>query len=172
MIRRQHILKLEEIDRRHQDLFLEAVDRSRDLHHPWTTPADTPQLFREHLKKHRSDKNYSLLAFTDEGGLVACININEIVRGAFQSAYLGYYAFQPYAGKGLMFRAMQLAIAYAFEELGLHRLEANIQPENVRSKNLAAALGFRLEGYSPRYLNIGGQWKDHERYALTVEDVE
>ena len=96
--------------------------------------------------------------------------VNAIVRGLFHSAYLGYYALAPHAGKGYMTEGMRLVIRHAFVAMKLHRLEANIQPENTASRALVKRLGFRLEGYSPRYLKIAGRWRDHERWALTVED--
>jgi hypothetical protein len=96
--------------------------------------------------------------------------LSQIVRGAFQSAYLGYYANADHAGKGLMSEAMELILDLSFGPLALHRLEANIQPGNAPSIALARRAGFRLEGYSPRYLLIGGRWRDHERYAITAED--
>jgi ribosomal-protein-alanine N-acetyltransferase len=97
------------------------------------------------------------------------INLNEVVRGSFQSAYLGYYAFEPFAGQGFMSAGMTLVLRQAFREIGLHRLEANIQPENKASIALARRLGFRREGFSPRYLKLGGRWRDHERWALLRE---
>lgn len=102
--------------------------------------------------------------------LVGVVNVSEIVLGAFRSAYLGYYAFVPNAGRGMMTRGMALVIAKAFRELKLHRLEANIQPGNEASRALVQRLGFRLEGYSPKYLKIRGRWRDHERWALIRED--
>ena len=92
------------------------------------------------------------------------------MRGYFQSAYLGYYASARHAGKGLMGEAMALVLDHAFGPLALHRLEANIQPGNAPSIALARGAGFRLEGYSPRYLLIGGRWRDHERYAITADE--
>jgi ribosomal-protein-alanine N-acetyltransferase len=97
------------------------------------------------------------------------VNLNEIVRGAFHSAYLGYYGFVPHAGQGYMAEGLRLALRHAFRRLGLHRLEANIQPGNRASRALVRRLGFRREGYSPRYLKIGGRWRDHERWAIVRE---
>jgi ribosomal-protein-alanine N-acetyltransferase len=164
------LLSLQLLTNNHQNAFLNAVAQSRDLHYPWVSPASNPNQFAAHLKKYESTRDISLVALTQQDELVGCINLNEIVRGIFQSAYLGYYAFTPFAGRGMMRHALDLAIDYAFNDLGLHRLEANIQPGNARSKHLVSSLGFRQEGFSPRYLNIGGSWKDHERFALTVED--
>lgn len=82
----------------------------------------------------------------------------------------GYYVDVSFAGQGLMSEGVSLAIGYAFCTLNLHRLEANIQPENQKSIDLVKRLGFTKEGFSQRYLKINGQWRDHERWALTVED--
>lgn len=70
-----------------------------------------------------------------------------------------------------MTRAVELAVGHAFHELGLHRVESNIQPGNHRSRTLVQRLGFRLEGFSPRYLYIAGGWRDHERWAKLADDV-
>ena len=107
---------------------------------------------------------------TDDGAIAGVFTISQIVRGAFQSAYLGYYAHERHAGQGLMREAMVQTVAHAFGPLALHRLEANIQPGNAASIALALSAGFQLEGFSPRYLLIGGQWRDHERYAITADD--
>lgn len=93
----------------------------------------------------------------------------EIVRGGFRSAYLGYYAFLPYADHGYMTEALQLVLRRVFGPLGLHRVEANIQPGNEASRRLARRLGFQREGFSPCYLRVGGRWRDHERWALIAE---
>jgi ribosomal-protein-alanine N-acetyltransferase len=150
--------------------FLEAVRQSRELHGDWVSPPSTTEEFASHLTRHDGMRAISYVAVLDDLEPVGCINLGEIVRGAFQSAYLGYYVFEPHAGKGLMRQALSLVVEEAFSVLGLHRLEANIQPANVQSKALVTALGFRLEGVSPRYLKIAGAWRDHERYAITAEE--
>ena len=106
----------------------------------------------------------------ESGDLVGVINVSEIVRGPFRSAYLGYYAFAPHAGHGYMTEALTLALSWAFRGLRLHRVEANIQPGNQASRALVRGLGFRREGFSRRYLKVAGRWRDHERWALVAED--
>ncbi len=150
--------------------FLEAVARSRALHGRWITPPATLLDYQRFLQRVRLPVHAGYLVRTGEGHLAGTVLITEIVRGAFASAYLGYYGFVPYDGQGFMRAGLARAIRLAFSRHGLHRLEANIQPENARSRALVSALGFRQEGYSPRYLKVGGRWRDHERWALTRED--
>jgi len=102
----------------------------------------------------------------DTTAVAGYIEITNIVRGPFQSAYLGYYMFKGYERQGFMNWAMNVVIQKAWKELKLHRLEANIQPGNAASITLVKALGFSKEGYSPAYLKLGGRWCDHERWAI------
>jgi ribosomal-protein-alanine N-acetyltransferase len=97
------------------------------------------------------------------------INVSCIVRGLFQSAYLGYWTGAPFARQGFMGEAMRLLIGYAFRDMGLQRLEANIQPENTASIALVRSCGFAKEGYSPKYLRVFGEWRDHERWAIRAD---
>lgn len=150
--------------------FLQAVARSRTLHGDWVQPPRDHAGFQALLTKAQGEGHVCYLARTSEGELVGCINLNEIVRGVFLSTYLGYYAFAPLQGKGLMRAALAAAVEQAFGPLGLHRVEANVQPGNTRSIALLRSLGFRYEGTSPNYLRIAGAWREHARYALTTED--
>jgi [ribosomal protein S5]-alanine N-acetyltransferase len=154
-----------------RDAFLEMVRESRDLHRPWTYPPERPDQFNDLVSRTGRDDFVCLASVLAENGeLVGIFTVSQIVRGYFQSAYLGYYANARHAGKGLMAEAMALVLDHAFGPLALHRLEANIQPGNAPSIALARGAGFRLEGYSPRYLLIGGRWRDHERYAITADE--
>lgn len=158
--------------------FVAAVDRSRDLHRPWMQPPDTPEAYAAWLDRLAArtphQRHVGFVATADEQ-LAGFVNLSEIVHGAFRSAYLGYATFVPWMRRGVMRTVLRqvLALAFADDEAGgqgLHRVEANIQPDNVASKGLVVGLGFRLEGYSPRYLHIAGAWRDHERYAITAEE--
>ncbi len=103
--------------------------------------------------------------------IVGVVNLSEISRGCFQNCFMGYWIGQPYRRQGFMTEALRLAMDYAFDDLDLHRVEANIIPSNAASIALIKRLGFRLEGLSQRYLKINGEWQDHERWALTREEV-
>jgi ribosomal-protein-alanine N-acetyltransferase len=150
---------------------LELVEASYELHRPWTyPPADAPS-YRRLLERNRADNFFALLLRRNEDdAIVGIFELSEVVHGSFQNAYLGYWVGAPFAGQGYMSEGMQLALRFAFSELRLHRVEANIQPDNTRSLALAKKAGFRREGFSPRYLKIGGRWRDHERWAILSDD--
>ncbi len=151
--------------------FLEMVRESRELHRPWTYPPERADQFDDLVSRTvREDFKCLAAVLAESAELVGIFTVSQIVRGYFQSAYLGYYANARHAGRGLMGEAMALVLDHAFGPLSLHRLEANIQPGNAPSIALARGAGFRLEGYSPRYLLIGGRWCDHERYAITADE--
>ena len=161
---------LETPSARRRDEFLAAVARSRELHRHWASPPATAKAFDEYLNRLRNPTHTGFWVRTEANELAGVINISEIVRGLFRSGYLGYYAFVPHNGRGYMTRGLQAVVSRAFRVLRLHRLEANIQPGNEASRCLVQGLGFRYEGFSPRYLKIGGRWRDHERWAITVEE--
>jgi ribosomal-protein-alanine N-acetyltransferase len=143
---------------------------SRGFHQPWAYPPTTPQAY-ELLMARIDDPRFEpmLVCRVSDGAIVGFFNLGEIVRGHFQSAYLGYNAVAAHAGQGYMSEGLQLVLARAFGELGLHRVEANIQPDNARSIALVKRAGFVREGFSERYLKIGGRWRDHERWAILAE---
>ncbi len=150
--------------------FLAAVARSRKLFGRWTAPPKTAKEFDEYLKRFDTPTSSSYWILTEKQELAGVANISEIVRGRFLSGYLSYYAFEPHSRHGYMTEGTRTVVSKAFRTLRLHRLEANIQPGNERSLRLAQRLGFKLEGFSPRYLKIAGKWRDHERWAITAED--
>jgi ribosomal-protein-alanine N-acetyltransferase len=151
--------------------FLLCTRASTGLHVPWVSPPATEQDFDEYLRRNRrANQAGFLVCRTDDHAIAGVVNVNEIVRGWFQSGYLGYYAFESHAGQGYMAEGLRLVLRYAFETLRLHRLEANVQPGNAASVALVQRVGLRQEGLSPRYLYIDGAWRDHERWAITIED--
>ena len=150
--------------------FLSAVKRSRGLHRQWASPSSTREAFDSYLKRLKGPGSIGYWVRTPEDELAGVINISEVVRGAFSSAFLGYYAFVPHNGKGYMSKGLRAVLSKAFRFHRLHRLEANIQPNNDASRRLVRRLGFRLEGFSPRYLKLGGRWRDHERWAICAEE--
>ena len=163
------VLETPSLKRREE--FFAAAARSRRLHGPWVSPPRTAEEFERYIQRINGPGHagfFVVLKASRE--LAGVINVSEIVHGNFRSAYLGYYAFAPHNGQGYMTEGLHAVISRAFNALRLHRLEANIQPNNADSKRLVKRLGFRKEGFSPRYLKIGGRWCDHERWALTVED--
>lgn len=150
--------------------FLAAMNASRELHSPWLLPPTTPAEFALLLERTRGESFVSLLARRrDDDALVGYLNLGNIIRGPLESAFLGYAGVAGRTGRGYMTEALALVLEHAFGELALHRLEANIQPGNTASIALARRCGFTKEGFSPRYLKIHGEWRDHERWAIRAE---
>jgi ribosomal-protein-alanine N-acetyltransferase len=147
--------------------FLVAAQRSRSLHRPWVAAPTTPAQFKAYLLRMQPPANVAFLVCRRHDHAIAgVVNVSNIVRGLFRSAYLGYYAFAGFERQGLMRDGLSAVVRHCFKVLKLHRLEANVQPANAASIALVAACGFTKEGYSPRYLKIGGRWRDHERWAI------
>lgn len=122
------------------------------------TAAAEPYLERLEVRRRTDDR------------LLGHIEISQIARGNFQSAYLGYAIDAEHRGRGYMTEALQLALRHAFRTLRLHRLEANVEPGNEASLALVRRAGFTREGFSRRYLKLRGRWRDHERWALLAEE--
>jgi [ribosomal protein S5]-alanine N-acetyltransferase len=150
--------------------FLDAVRRSERFLRGWVDPPGTVGAYRAYLRRFAEPSRQAYFVVLRSGELVGVVNLSEIVRGRFQCAYLGCYGFVPYTARGYMTEGLTLVLRRAFGTLRLHRLEANIQPHNKSSLALFRRLGFRREGYSPRYLKIGVRWRDHERWALLVDE--
>jgi ribosomal-protein-alanine N-acetyltransferase len=154
-----------------ETVFLDAVHRSEALHRPWAFAPSTPEAHAEYLERIRLGRTIGFLVRgVADRSLVGVINAGEPVMGVFRSAYLGYYAFAGSERQGLMTEGLALVLDAAFDSLGMHRLEANVQPANAASLALVKRLGFRREGFSPRYLEIDGDWRDHERWAMLSEE--
>ena len=154
------------------DELVSAVVASKALHEPWVFAPATRATAAAWVERVKLADTEAHVAY-EHDRLVAVVNINNIVRGGLMSGALGYYGFAGATGRGVVREAVGLVVRRAFDDLGLHRLEANIQPTNTASRKLASALGFRLEGFSPGYLKIAGAWRDHERWALlSTDEVE
>lgn len=149
-----------------------ALNRaSSRFHRGLASPPIRPEDFDLLLERcRRPDMMCLLICRVDDRAIVGSINLSQIFRGGFQSAYLGYHVGAEFARQGYMTEALELALKYAFEKLRLHRLEANIQPGNSASIALVKRAGSVREGFSRRYLKIGGRWRDHERWAIIAED--
>jgi len=174
-----------------RDEFLGIRHRDRDWLMPWEPLSATPGVdlftpgeFEKFVADSATDRRRRFficvrhpsvgggLASNAVGQIAGQASLSEIIRGPLQQAFLGYWIARPFAGLGVMSRGLRLVLAEAFGTLGLHRVEANIQPHNVPSIVLVKRLGFRREGYSPRYLRIQGQWSDHERWAMLRDDFD
>jgi [ribosomal protein S5]-alanine N-acetyltransferase len=151
--------------------FIAAARRSRSLHHPWIKAPDTAKAFEDYLERvSRPDHCGFLVIDRQNGGLIGVLNVGAIVRGPFQSGFLGYWVFAGWERRGLMREAMQLLLAHVFNKLKLHRIEANIQPGNLASLKFIQDCRFVREGFSRRYLKVYGRWRDHEHWAMLAED--
>lgn len=155
--------------------FLALMQDNRAYHAPWATPPVTEASWRRYLDRVRDPRQVPrLVRRTDSERIIGAVNLSEVVRGALHGCFVGWYGSELHGGEGLMTEAVAAGVGLALGPradggLELHRVEANIQPGNLRSRRLARRIGFRLEGFSPKYLRIGTRWCDHERWAITAE---
>jgi ribosomal-protein-alanine N-acetyltransferase len=153
-----------------EDEFIRLARASRRSHHPWITAPETTDAFRRYFTKFRTSAAEAFLVCDDgSGGVVGFVNLNEVVGEPFQRGLVGYGTFTPHEGRGYMTEGLRLICEYAFARRRLHRLEADIQPANEASRRVAAKTGFVCECVSPGFIRINGEWKDHERWALTAD---
>jgi len=154
------VLNLRKSEQSDKSEIEECYRVSTSLHQPWTFPP-------ENVERYLQQEGRYFLCLESSGEIVGTFHVSGIVKGYFQSGYLGYEVFLPHNGKGYMSTGLEFLLREAFLNLGLHRLEANIQPLNISSIKLVSKAGFIKEGFSKSYLNIGGLgWKDHERWAI------
>jgi ribosomal-protein-alanine N-acetyltransferase len=159
--------------RRDRGEFIAAMRASGELHRPWISPPIDEEAYDAVLERARGDSfEFLLVRRREDGALAGYFDISQIIRGPLQSAFLGYGGVGALASQGYMTEAIELLLSHAFVELRLHRIEANIQPGNEPSLALVRRAGFVREGFSERYLKIGGRWRDHERWAIRVEQWE
>jgi ribosomal-protein-alanine N-acetyltransferase len=151
--------------------FVSLMRASRAFHRPWATAPTDDEAFDAYLvDSRRPDFEAMLVCRREDRAILGFFNLSHITRGSLQSAYLGYAVGSTFARQGYMHEGIELVLQEAFGTLRLHRIEANIQPGNHASISLARSAGFSREGFSPRYLKIGGRWRDHERWAILAED--
>lgn len=153
---------------------------NRDWLEPWeaTTPGvvadESGRGYVDAIRGMRREARLGLaypFSLTFDGHFIGQITVGAIARGSANSAYLGYWIARSHAGRGIMPTALAMVVDHCFGAAGLHRVEANIRPENMASRRVVDKLGFRLEGTRLRYIHIAGAWRDHLSYALTVEDA-
>jgi ribosomal-protein-alanine N-acetyltransferase len=153
---------------------------SRAFLTPWepTWPIDalTRESFRRRLRRYgidwREDAGYSFFIFRQgDNALVGGVTLGNVRRGVAQSGTLGYWIGQPYARHGYMTDALRTILAFSFQTLQLHRLEAACLPTNLASQGVLRKLGFTQEGYARRYLRINGAWCDHLLFGLLAEEA-
>jgi ribosomal-protein-alanine N-acetyltransferase len=157
--------------RRRNGEWLTQWEPMRLSHHP------DPETNREVFSARCGARERERLAGTQfafgifvDGAFAGEINLNNVVRGAFQSATIGYWIDKSRAGRSLMSEAVVVLAQYAFEEMRLHRLEICIIPRNVNSRRVMEKLDIRTEGVAERFLEINGVWEDHIRYGITYEE--
>jgi ribosomal-protein-alanine N-acetyltransferase len=117
-----------------------------------------------------ADKRYSFAIVAENGTLVGAVILSNVARGALQNATIGYYVGSANNGQGYATAAVKHAVGFAFNSIGLHRVEAGVMDHNPASKRVLEKAGFRLEGYARNYLKIDGEWRDHHIFAITKED--
>jgi ribosomal-protein-alanine N-acetyltransferase len=120
--------------------------------------------------RHGTQYVFSIFAREPEAPIVGKIALNQVVRGAMQSAYLGYWIDGERQGRGLMTEAVKATIDFALGSLRLHRVQINIMPRNTASRRIVEKLGIRSEGMALKYLEIAGSWEDHVMYAVTADE--
>jgi ribosomal-protein-alanine N-acetyltransferase len=166
-------LYLDKVKAHDEPFFIDAATRSRGVHYPWVSPPNTVQAFEMYLEQtYQNNFEGLLVKRIADDALVGVFNLSNIIRGCFQSTFLGYYVFEGFQNKGSMTQALQMVIDYAFFHLDLHRIEANIQPNNHSSIKLVKKCGFVEEGLAKNYLKINGRWQDHLHFGLTLEQAQ
>ena len=163
-------VRLRPLNSRDENAFMQGLRETRDLLKPWVQVPLSRKAFQKYvLEMNTADDRAWAVIRSDTSELAGVVELRDIFYGDFKNAYLIYYGFQPHLRQGLMRQAVLQTIHMAFKRLKLHRLEANIQPDNLASIALLRSCGFSKEGFSPRFLKKNGQWRDHERWAMLAD---
>ncbi|ASC70991.1 Putative ribosomal-protein-alanine acetyltransferase [Halomicronema hongdechloris C2206] len=146
--------------------------RSQWFHQPWASLPLTESECKRYISRCHCDETFQgwLICHQTHQQIIGVANLSLLVYRLFQRAHLGYYVDIDFAGQGFMSAGLQLVLDHAFYQLGVHQIEANIQPDNTASIKLVKRLGFTRQGVSRRYLKINNDWCDHEHWCLRVED--
>jgi [ribosomal protein S5]-alanine N-acetyltransferase len=141
----------------------------------WSPDSLTRSAYRRRLQRYaidwRSDQGYSFFLFRKpEGALVGGVGLSNVRRGVAETGSLGYWVGERYTRQGYMSRGLRLTLAFAFQRLGLHRVEAACLPHNAPSRGLLLKAGFREEGYAREYLCIDGRWQDHILFGMIRDE--
>lgn len=167
-------LVLKTLDESAAELVCQYVIDNRAFLEDWVPRMEeayyTLEFQKERLQK-KIDNGYTFYIFkkSNLNKIIGQVGISNIVKGAFQSCHLGAGMLGSEINQGYMTEAVQAVIPFVFNEIGLHRIEANVMPKNLRSKRMMEKLGFTDEGLSRKYLKINGKWEDHERFVLWSE---
>jgi [ribosomal protein S5]-alanine N-acetyltransferase len=149
--------------------FVSLARTSLPFHRPWIKLPTDSNAFEQYLSKFDNEISFGFVVCKEES-IVGFISLSGIERDPYQRGRLGYGVFEQYANMGYMSFGLKQVVRLGFDELGLHRLEADIQPGNEPSRRLVRRNGFTCEGISRRFIRIDGEWMDHERWALTVDE--
>ena len=161
------------------DAMVDLLERNHSFFAPYE-PRRAPEQLRPDVQREllaaiearrgRGDE-YAFGVFLAEGDLlIGRVNLTNVVRRAFMNAYLGYYLDRAYNGRGYMTKAVDAVVDFAFGPGRLHRVQAAVMPDNLASNRVLEKVGFRREGFAPRYLRIDDRWRDHYLYAVTSEE--
>lgn len=166
-----------------EDDVLAMVDyylRNRVHHQPWS-PIAPPSFFTREYQYQRimlyleanrrgGEYRFVIVPSDDDESIIGSVNLVAIERGVFLNGRFGYSIDNEWEGQGVMTSALALAVDFAFDDLELHRLEANVMPRNIGSRRVLEKCGFRRVGFSQKMVMINGVWEDHDMYALVIDD--
>lgn len=160
-------VRVRPIERSDESEFVTLARNSITLHEPFVLAPKTAEAFERYLQNFEGTSSIGyVICREDTAEIVGFVNVNGVVGFPYQRGILGYAIFEPHARRGYMKQALGQVIRICFDQFDLHRIEADIQPDNQASANLVKALGFTYEGLSPGFIQINGQWRDHGRWAL------
>jgi ribosomal-protein-alanine N-acetyltransferase len=175
-------LILHPLNIRHSEMYFDFLIRNAGFFKKWSPKYDERYFELDYHKKrlenieaeYKAGRQIKFGAFLKEdiAKIIGTVAFGNIIKGPFQSCFLGYRLDEKENGKGYMSEAIKKGLEYMFTEIKLHRIEANIVPYNSASISVVEKLGFRLEGFSRNYLQINGKWEDHLHYVILNRELE